>query len=366
MKEKVAVFMSGGTDSSVAAALLIKQGYDVFGVMLKLWQDPTSEMDNTCCGISGFIAASKVCNKLNIPFYVLDARKKFYNTIVNYYINQYEQGYTPNPCILCNRTIRFEWLSTYAKNLGADYVATGHYVQNIKGNLHRGMDIKKDQSYMLYGLKKEILSSVLFPVGGFLKDEVKQIARSEELPIDITTESQGICFIPDQKNIAFLKKYSAKLNIPGPIVNQNNEIVGQHTGLLSYTIGQRHGIPVSLGYPAYVLSLNLNTNSLIIGPERYLYKSSLIVKNVNWHSKPNTLLILAQIRYHHTPVAAYLEFNNNDLIVHFSEPVRAVTPGQSVVFYNDSRLLGGGIIDKAIDNETIKPPNVEVVEVLKH
>ncbi len=347
--------MSGGTDSSVAAALLVEQGYNVFGVMLNLWKDPASSLENNCCGIQNMIIANKVCNQLAIPFYVLDARKKFYDTVVNYYVNEYEAGNTPNPCVICNQIIRFDWLLAYAKNLGADFVATGHYVQRHDNQLFKGMDPVKDQTYMLWALKKEVIPSILFPVGGLNKSQVKELATKYNLPLDISKESQGICFIPNRDNRAFLESKTAKLSQSGPILDIEGREIGTHTGLLSYTVGQRHRIPVNLGYPVYVLKIDVQKNALIVGPERYLYKKTLLISDINWLDMPRKN-VNAQIRYHHQAQPATIHYKNQQTIVNFAEPVRAITPGQSIVFYEKNQLLGGGIIEKALEeNPNLNP-----------
>ncbi len=406
-KKRVIVGMSGGVDSSVAAALLKKSGFDVVGIFMKFWsaqsasRNLTDKKDgNRCCSVESEKLAMAVAKKIGIPFYVLNVEKEFKEKVVDYFLAEYKKGNTPNPCVVCNKEIKFGILIRKALALGADFVATGHYAETSLANqifpagraslrgtlsskkligslrkvsllrLFMGKDKEKDQSYFLWQLNQKQLSHVLFPVGGFTKPEVRKLAKKFDLPTAETPESQEVCFVSDTTN-NFLKNYLKQK--PGDIVaaplggaslaqngrDNSGKIVGEHQGLWFYTIGQRKGIEVQQG-PWYVVGKNFKKNILIVSKnEKDLLKNELIAKNVNWISgKEPKLPIKAQvkIRYKSNLVPSLIRARARQSLgvggnkgggvkVVFEKPQRAVTPGQSVVFYSGKELLGGGIID---------------------
>jgi len=466
-KKRIVVGMSGGVDSSVAAALLKKQNYDVVGVFLKFWTDPLCTgkcRENTCCNQEALLQARKVASILDIPFYVLDVSEEFKKLIVDYYIDEYQNGRTPNPCVECNKFIKFGWLLNKAKELGAEFIATGHYAkvecsfpvsqkdvrffhgaqasgkrlrptfcdsahshydqlktENLPAGRHgckllTPQDKTKDQTYFLWRLDQNQLKHIIFPLSGYQKPEVRELARKFKLPVAEKKESQGICFIPDGDNVGFLSRYIKKLIVPGKIVDINNNVLGEHKGLGYYTIGQRHGLEgiqlnrsignrltsiatsngyrqsaekrktnnltnnvkrtandesQSSGFPkAYVLKLNIDKNELVVGEEKDLYQKELVAEKVNWINSRYTLQVTrytnceAKIRYGHPAEKCKISFdltqdrqnsnNKYQIKVTFEKPQRAITPGQSVVFYlprevsakwgQENEIIGGGII----------------------
>jgi tRNA-specific 2-thiouridylase len=362
--KKVIVAMSGGVDSSVAAALLKKQGvdefhlssrfasaraYDVVGIFMKFWKEPDGKGGwNRCCSPDSERRARMVAKILKIPFYVFNFEKEFKKRIVDYFIKGYKEGITPNPCVICNKEIKFGLLLEKALALNANFIATGHYARLRQGKLYRGKDKKKDQSYFLWQLNQSQLKRVLFPVGGYTKDYVRKLAKKFKLPVLNIPESMEICFVPDKLD-DFLKRHLKSK--PGPILNTGRKEIGRHQGLPFYTIGQRKGIELS-GGPYYVVKKDAKKNALIVASilkDSALWSKSLTAKNINWISGQMPKLPLkinAQIRYGHQAVPATIskkiKTNNYELI--FNQPQRAVTPGQSVVFYKGQELLGGGII----------------------
>ncbi len=340
--EKVICAMSGGVDSSLAAALLKGAGFNVVGAFLKLADVPRFQ--------KGEKNARKVAKNLKIPLLVLNLKKEFQKKIINGFLKEYKAGQTPNPCIVCNREIKFEFLLKLAKKLGAPYIATGHYARFQKGKLLKGRDKEKDQSYFLWQLNQKQLKHILFPVGNYTKKEVRNLAKKFKLPAFEAPESQEICFIPATINV-FLKKH-LKLK-PGRIVNTQGETLGKHQGLFFYTIGQRKGIKLP-GGPYFVLKKDLKDNILVVTKnEKDLLGKELTVKMVNWISgnKPKfPLKVEAKIRYRHKAAPAILiehRIRNKEqkkYTVIFDKPQRAITPGQSAVFYKGKELLGSGII----------------------
>lgn len=328
--KKVIVAMSGGVDSSVAVALLKKEGFNVAGVFMKFWGT------GKCCTPESEKRARLVCEKLGIPFYVFNFQKEFKKKVVDYFSKQEKAGLTPNPCVVCNKEIKFGLLFKKALSLDADYIATGHYAIYKNGKLYKGKDKDKDQSYFLWKLNQKVLKHVLFPVGDYTKPEIVKLAKKFKLPVSGLKESQDICFKVD-----FNKK-------PGPIVLCSgtnygvNKIIGQHNGLWFYTIGQRKGIGLA-GGPYYVLSKDMKKNILVVTKkEKDLYKKELSVKNINWVSEKPELpvKVMVKIRYRHKPALA--KFDGKKIT--FNKPQRAITPGQSAVFYHSQELIGGGII----------------------
>jgi len=318
--------MSGGVDSSVAAALLKKQGYDIRGVFIRFWSEPGKEgRKNLCCSYDSQLHAQAVAQKLNIELRIMNLEKEFKRGVVDYFLREYEKGRTPNPCVKCNQFVKF--------NLPG-LLATGHYAIIKNNKLCRAKDNKKDQSYFLYNLTREQLENILFPVGEYTKEEVKIMAKKWQLPCR-KDESFDICFIAGKDHNKFLKRHLSLK--PGNVINAKGDIIAQHQGLPLYTIGQRAGLGTGL---FYVLALDTKNNSLVVtDKDEDLYSSKLEVEEIHWINK-SAKKCLAQIRYGHEAVPALIKKN----FVFFDEPQRAITPGQSVVLYRGEELLGGGII----------------------
>lgn len=351
--KRVVVAMSGGIDSSVAAALLKRAGFDVIGVFMKFWSEPSKDglvgVWNRCCSPEAEKRARLVSENLGIPFYILNLKKEFKKRIVDCFLKEYKAGLTPNPCVICNKEIKFNLLLKKALSLNADWIATGHYakIQKRKDGIHlfQGKDKKKDQSYFLWQLNQKQLNHVLFPVGDYTKTQVKNMAKKFKLPVSGISESMEICFIPSTIN-DFLKRHLKTKS--GKIVNTKGKTIGQHQGLVFYTIGQRKGIELS-GGPFYVINRDFKKNFLIVSKnEKDLAQKELIVKNVNWISGVVPKLPLkakVKIRYHHKAASATIEqFNRKAIKVIFDKFQKAITPGQSVVFLKNKEILGGGII----------------------
>lgn len=349
--------MSGGVDSSVAAALLVEQGYEVIGMMMRLWSEPTvgSGAHNRCCTPDQMADARRIADKLDIPFYVLDSRDVFRNTVVEYFIDQHQGGFTPNPCIECNRHIRFDWLQRNALALEADYLATGHYAridQDAEGffRLRTGVDAHKDQSYVLSVMGQEQLSHALFPIGEYPKQEVRRIAERFGLPTSSKKDSQDLCFLGDGDYRRFLRDHSPEVMTAGPIVLKNGEVVGEHTGLPNYTIGQRRGLGVHYPEPLYVIGMNPYRNALVVGFEADLGDRELHASRVNWvQGKPPAQKFQAgvKVRYRAPSLPAEVTVLEDGRIhVAFEDPVRGITPGQGAILYHEDVCLGGGIIDR--------------------
>ncbi|HET9910220.1 MAG TPA: tRNA 2-thiouridine(34) synthase MnmA [Anaerolineales bacterium] len=351
---KVVVAMSGGVDSSVAAALLKEQGYDVIGMMLRLWSEPGKEDSNRCCTPDSMAQARRVAAKLDIPFYVIDAKDVFHDTVVQYFLDGYARGETPNPCLICNRQIRWTFLLNHALALGADFMATGHYVR-IKKNesglsqLLRAVDRAKDQSYVLHVLDQEKLKHALFPVGDYSKPEIRQIAEKYGLPTATRKDSQDLCFLAGEDYRNFLQRNAVEMLNAGEIMTASGKSIGQHTGLANYTIGQRKGLGVASSVPLYVIRKNAETNQLIVGTQEELGSKELTARDVRWVSgevPPDTFRAEVKIRYTAKEAEATVRPLNNGQQVHveFDAPQRDITAGQAAVFYQGDVLIGGGII----------------------
>lgn len=344
--------MSGGVDSSVAAALLKQQGYVVFGMMLRLWSEPGKEDSNRCCSPDAMAQARRVASILDIPFYVIDAKDVFKNTVVQYFLDGYAQGNTPNPCLVCNRSIRWTFLLEHALALGADYMATGHYVrkQTVEGKhrLLKAIDPSKDQSYILHILDQQKLDHALFPIGDHQKTEIRSMAVSLGLPVANRKDSQDLCFLAGDDYRSFIRRNEAESAKRGPIQTMDGHIVGQHTGLLDYTIGQRSGLGIASSAPMYVLQKNIPSNSLIVGERTELGSQFLNARDSNWISgAPPQAEFNAQIKIRYTAreVEGQVTLTAADKFqVSFYTPLRDITPGQAAVIYRDETVLGGGII----------------------
>ena len=345
-KKRVILGMSGGVDSSVAAAILKKEGYDVVGVFMKFWK-PGNGGQNRCCTLESEKNARKVSKKLNIPFYVFNFEKEFKKIIVDCFLREIKKGITPNPCVICNKEIKFGLFLEKAFKLKADYIATGHYARvKYKGGKYRllkGKDKNKDQSYFLWKLSQKQLKNILFPIGDYKKNEVRALAKKLNLPSSDSLESMEVCFIP-KKIDDFLKKHIGYL--PGDIADNKGKKIGKHKGLWFYTIGQRKGIKLPNG-PYYVFCKDIKKNILFITKDiKNLFKKEALVENVNWINKTSfPLKVRSKIRYNQKDFSSIVEKHKKEkLIVKFLKPQKAVTPGQSIVFYKGNELIGGGII----------------------
>lgn len=366
---RVVVAMSGGVDSSVAAALLVDRGYDVVGMMMRLWSEPAatgSGLANRCCTPDQMADARRVAEQLGIPFYVLDAQSLFRESIVQLYIDEHLAGRTPNPCIACNRQIRFTYLLQQALALDADYLATGHYARirtTADGfTLLQGVDPSKDQSYVLHVLGQEELAHTLFPLGEFHKAQVRDMARAYGLPVAAKHDSQDLCFISDGDHRRFLRDYSAQAIQPGPILNEAGEQLGRHEGLPYYTIGQRKGLGISSADPLYVLQKDPRRNALVVGSRTALQKNYLHVKDINWvagHPPATERPLQVKIRYKATAVACTIVMpTSREAYVTLAQPVAGITPGQGAVFFDGETCLGGGLITRQVVDPAV-PPSFE-------
>jgi tRNA-specific 2-thiouridylase len=355
---RVVVAMSGGVDSSVAAALLKEQGYDVVGMMMRLWSDEAmgGAEHNRCCTPEQMNDARRIADHLGIPFYVLDTKEAFRSTVVEFFIDQHRQGVTPNPCMECNRHIRFSFLLKNALALGADYLATGHYArirQEGDGDytLWKGVDEGKDQSYVLSVMTQAQLSKTLFPVGEFPKTEVRALAAKYGLRVESKKDSQDLCFLGKNDYRDFLRLHAPDVMQPGPIVLRTGEVIGEHGGLANYTIGQRKGLGVTYPEPLYVLAMNLYRNALVVGTRDELGQDTLTAKRVNWISgaaPQGAFQAEVKIRYKAQPVPAWVEaLPEQRMRVQFDEPLRDIAAGQGAVVYQGEQCLGGGIIEAA-------------------
>jgi len=349
--------MSGGVDSSVAAALLVEQGYDVVGMMMRLWSEETMAggAHNRCCTPDQMADARRIASKLGIPFYVLDTKEVFRNTIVEFFIDQHRQGVTPNPCLECNRQIRFQYLQQNALALDADYLATGHYARVAQGSdgryqLKKAVDDHKDQSYVLSVLGQEQLAHALFPIGEYPKVEVRKLAEKFGLPTASKKDSQDLCFIGDNNYRRFLGDHAPDVMVAGPIIRRNGDVLGEHNGIVNYTIGQRKGLGINSQEPLYVIGINPLQNAVIVGTADELGRDGLTAKRVNWVSGDVPLGAFraqVKIRYKAVPVPALVEaLPDSRMAVHFDNPLRDITPGQGAVVYDGDVVLGGGIIER--------------------
>lgn len=352
MGKKVLLGMSGGVDSSVSAILLKKQGYEVIGATMKLWTGDTKidkeKNEKTIKDVKA------VCDKLGIKHYVFDAQKEFEECVINNFVSQYQNAETPNPCIECNKYIKFGYFYNKAKELNCDYIATGHYARieySKKYNqyiLRKSKEEKKDQSYFLYTIPKERLGSIIFPLQDYnSKEEIRLIAKENNLEVAEKKDSQEICFIPDNCYQNFLEGKMENKNRIGNIILKTGEILGKHNGLINYTVGQRKGIGVSYKEPLYVIELKNKTNELVVGTEQELYSNKLVANNINSQIdfEENEIECLAKIRYRAKEAKAKIFKENDKVLVEFETPQRAITKGQSVVFYDtDGVVLGGGKI----------------------
>lgn len=350
--------MSGGVDSSVAAAVLLEQGYNVIGVTMQIWPDADDERklaDGGCCSLSAVYDAGKVADKLGIRYYVLNFKDAFQEKVIDYFKNEYLKGRTPNPCIACNRFVKFEALLKKAVSMGMDYIATGHYARIVYDDntgrylLKKSASDTKDQTYVLYTMTQEQLSRTLFPIGDLTKDKVREIALGLDLPVAHKPDSQEICFIDNNDYGRYINENTDVEIKPGYFVDRAGNILGMHKGIIHYTIGQRKGLGISLGKRTYVVAINPKDNTVVLGDDDDVYSGHLTASDLNFISIPelkDEMRVTAKIRYSAKEAAALISpLDEGRVSVIFDEPQRAVTPGQSVVFYDGDTVVGGGIID---------------------
>jgi tRNA-uridine 2-sulfurtransferase len=346
--------MSGGVDSSATAALLLEQGYDVVGITLKLWpQDCVNRAEDKCCGPQAVTDARAVCHKLDIPYYLIDEAEQFQTKVIQYFADEYKAGRTPNPCVMCNQNLKFGRLIDRADQLGAQFIATGHFARlECRGDgrllLKRGRDLKKDQSYFLFSLRQDQLARAMFPLGEKTKSDTREVARHCQLKTADKEESMEICFVPDNNYGKFLQQANLAQKHRGEIVDLHGRVLGQHDGIEFYTIGQRKGLGVSSPKPLYVIELDAANNRVVVGDDSALDRDEFVVDRCNWipFDHPSTRMeVTAKIRYNHpgTP-ATVTPLGNGSAKVKLRTPQRAITPGQAAVFYQDDLVVGGGWI----------------------
>ena len=357
MAKKVVVGMSGGVDSSVAACLLKEQGYEVIGVTMQIWQEEDPEVveeNGGCCGLNAVDDARRVAWSLGIPYYVMNFRKEFKESVMDYFVDEYLHGHTPNPCIACNRYVKWEALLERSMEIGADYIATGHYARvmqlpNGRYTIQNSVTAAKDQTYALYNLTQEQLSRTLMPVGAYTKDEIRQIAEDHGLEVASKKDSMEICFIPDNDYAGFIERTVENVPGPGNFVDKDGNILGRHKGITHYTVGQRKGLNLAMGHPVFVTEIRPETGEVVIGDNEDVFSDHLICGNVNWmavdglHGEERT--VMAKIRYSHKGAPCVIrELEDGRVECRFETPQRAITPGQAVVFYENDYVFGGGTI----------------------
>lgn len=359
-QKRVVVAMSGGVDSSVAAAILKEQGYDVIGISLKLWdydEDERKLTGKTCCSIDDIADAKDVCDTLGIPFYAFNHKPEFKEKVIETFVEEYRNGRTPNPCVLCNQFIKFDVLLKEAQKMGADYLATGHYARIQKTDdgvfhLQKGKDNQKDQSYVLFHLNQDELSRILLPIGDYTKAEIRELALKHNLITHNKRESMEICFIPNNDHAKFIaKNYPDKKHGKGNFVDWKGNVLGEHEGIDAYTIGQRRGLKVGFGERMYVAQIRPDSNEVVLAQDHEIYFDGVEGDRVHFNQKPKNKKLGVKIRYQRDELPAeILEFDEQagTIKIKFEEPARAVTPGQALVFYEGSTLIGGGWIKQSI------------------
>ena len=356
-KKKVVVGMSGGVDSSVAAWLLKKQGYDVIGVTMQIWQDELLEQQEEnggCCGLSAVDDARRVAERLQIPYYVMNFKKEFKENVMDYFVQEYIDGRTPNPCIACNRFVKWESLLKRSLDIGAEYIATGHYARveqlpNGRYALRKSATAAKDQTYALYNLTQHQLSHTLMPVGEYTKDEIREMAAEIGLVVANKPDSQEICFIPDHDYAKFIEENTDCRLEEGNFVDKYGNVLGRHKGITHYTVGQRKGLNLSMGHPVFVTAIRPETNEVVIGENEDVFSNIVRCNKLNWMAieglAGGEMRVTAKIRYSHKGAPCVIRETGEDMVeCVFDEPQRAATPGQAVVFYDGDYVVGGGTI----------------------
>lgn len=359
-KGKVMLGMSGGVDSSVAAAVLLEQGYEVIGVTMQIWPDMDDcrkQTEGGCCSLSAVDDARRVANRLGINYYVLNFKDVFQQKVIDYFTNEYLAGRTPNPCIACNRFVKFEALLTKAVSMGMDYIATGHYARTTFDEktgrylLKKSVTTEKDQTYVLYTMTQYQLERTLFPIGGFRKDQVRAMAREYGLPVASKPDSQEICFVEDNDYGRFITENTDTEIKPGYFVDRQGKILGMHRGIIHYTIGQRKGLGVSFGKPMYVAEIRPEDNTVVLGDADEVFSTGLVAAEPNYISideLKDEMRVTAKIRYSAKEAPAVIRpLDRNRVEVVFDEPQRAITPGQAVVFYDGDTVVGGAVIERS-------------------
>ncbi len=350
MAKKVVVGLSGGVDSAVTAYLLKQQGYEVIGITMQIWKEDLPKTSET--GVTAVDDAKKVADHIGIPHIVVNFKEEFHDKVIKYFIDAYSSGKTPNPCIVCNRYVKWEALLEKAKELGADYIATGHYAEivqldNGRYTVKNSKTAAKDQTYALYMLTQDQLKHTIMPLGQYEKDEIRKIAEEAGIPVAGKKDSQDICFVPDGKYVHFIRKQTKKWPKPGKFVTAKGEVVGEHKGIVYYTVGQRKGLDLQLGKPAYVSGIDAKNNQVIVSSNEELFKEVAMATDINMMATDNLsqpVQAFAKIRYNHRGAECTAQIIDGKLVCKFKEPQRAITPGQALVVYKDGAVLCGGEI----------------------